>query len=139
MAKTYSLANGVDARDVTTTGHLDADIDIGELVGAEEEDGLVKLRTEDLRGEQLQGSAVDPDEALASHTACDGCSEIRVSDSVLSVILIDFLTSKTREILLTGGILLLAENLDCLGRHFEFAGPGKITTYRFVRRGYWNF
>ena len=64
---------------MTTTGDADADIDLGELVGAEEEDGLVELRPEDLGGEELERLAVDPDQALALHTARDGC-EVVVSD-----------------------------------------------------------
>lgn len=58
---------------MTTTGNPDADIDLSELVGAEEEDGLVELSPEDLGGEQLERLAVDLDQALALHTARDGC------------------------------------------------------------------
>ena len=64
---TYRLANGVDARDVTTTGNLDADIDIGELVNAQEEDGLVQLGAEDIGAEKLEGSAVDLDHATSGN------------------------------------------------------------------------
>jgi len=62
---------------VTTTGDADADIDLSKLVGAEEEDGLVELRPEDLGGEQLERLAVDTDQALALHTARDGCDTVR--------------------------------------------------------------
>ena len=74
--ETYSLAHGVDLRSVTTTGDADADVDLGELIGAEEEDGLVELRAEDLGGEQLERLAVDTDQALALHTARDGCETV---------------------------------------------------------------
>lgn len=74
---TYSLARRVDLRSVTTTGNADTDVHLGELVGAEDEDGLVKLRPEDLGGKQLERLAVDPDQALALHTARDGCEIVR--------------------------------------------------------------
>lgn len=56
---------------MTTTGDLEADVDLGELVGAEEKDGLVELGPEDLGGVELKGNTVDLDEALALHTAGD--------------------------------------------------------------------
>ena len=37
------LADGVDLRGVTTTGDADADVDTGELVSADDQDGLVDL------------------------------------------------------------------------------------------------
>lgn len=37
------LADGVDLRDVTTARHSDTDVDTGELVEADEEDGFVDL------------------------------------------------------------------------------------------------
>ena len=37
------LADGVDLRGVTTTGNADADVDTGELVSADDQDGLVDL------------------------------------------------------------------------------------------------
>lgn len=42
-----SLADGVDLAGVATTGHANADVDFGEALEAEEEDGLVDL--EELR------------------------------------------------------------------------------------------
>jgi len=41
-----SLADGVDLRSLTTTGDADTDVDVGELVEANNEDGLVDLREE---------------------------------------------------------------------------------------------
>ena len=38
-----SLADGVDLRGVTTTGDADADVEVGELVKADNEEGLVDL------------------------------------------------------------------------------------------------
>lgn len=62
---------------MTTTSDPDADIDFGKLVGAENEDGLVELRPEDFWGKELEGLAVDPDQALAGHAARDGCESVR--------------------------------------------------------------
>ena len=76
VRKTYSLADGVDTGDVTTTGNLDADIDVAELISAQDEDGLVDLGPEDLRGEELDGNAVDLDQALALDATSDGCDSI---------------------------------------------------------------
>lgn len=39
------LANGVDLRGVTTTGDADTDVDTGELVDADDQEGLVDLWT----------------------------------------------------------------------------------------------
>lgn len=39
------LADGVDLRGVTTTGDADADVDTGELVNADDQEGLVDLWT----------------------------------------------------------------------------------------------
>lgn len=38
------LTDGVDLRGVTTTGDADTDVDVGELVEADDEEGLVDLR-----------------------------------------------------------------------------------------------
>lgn len=37
------LTDGVDLRSLTTTGDADTDVDVGELVEADNEDGLVDL------------------------------------------------------------------------------------------------
>ena len=73
---THGLAHGVDLRDLTSTLHADADVDGGELIDTEKEDGLVELGPENLGGEELDGGAVHPDEALAGHHARDGCKQI---------------------------------------------------------------
>ena len=84
------LADGVDLRGVTTTGNADADVDTGELVSADDQDGLVDLllldysppfpfvlvdsctgicvsylEAEDLRLDQREGLAVDLNKTLA--------------------------------------------------------------------------
>lgn len=50
---------------LATTGNADADIDVGELVKAEDQERLVNLETEDLRLDQAEGLAVDLDQASA--------------------------------------------------------------------------
>lgn len=74
--KTYSLAHGINLRSMTTTGDLDTNIDVGELIVADDENGLVELSPEDLGGEELDGLAVDLDQAPALHSASDGCDDI---------------------------------------------------------------
>ena len=78
------LADGVDLRGVTTTGDADTDVDTGEFVGSNDQDGLVDLvlsimcpfffpggsllsylEAEDLRLDQTQRLAVNLDEALS--------------------------------------------------------------------------
>lgn len=114
---------------MTTTGNLDPDVDLGELINAQEEDGLVQLRAENLGSEELEGGAVDSDQALAGHRSGNGCrsrnivSNFGVQLSRKDVIFAH--PAKFRQLTeihleyLTGGILLLAENLYCLSRHFE--------------------
>jgi hypothetical protein len=58
------LANGVDLGNVTTTGNADADVDVGELLGAEDGDGLEQLSAEELGDNVGKGDAVDLDHAL---------------------------------------------------------------------------
>jgi len=60
------LTDGVDLGGVATAGDADADVEVGELVEADDEEGLVDLEAEDLRLNELQRTAVDLDEALAS-------------------------------------------------------------------------
>lgn len=84
------LADGVDLRGVTTTGDADTDVDTGELVGTNNQEGLVDLfiilleacpplrlhfffsavvaaylEAEDLRLDQREGLAINLDKTLA--------------------------------------------------------------------------
>lgn len=61
---------------MTATGDPDTDVDPGELFGPQNQDGLVQLRSEDLGRKQLERLAVDLDQALALHTARDGCDPV---------------------------------------------------------------
>jgi hypothetical protein len=46
------LAEGVELRDVTTTLHAETDVDVGKLLRAEDEDGLVDLVPEGSAGDR---------------------------------------------------------------------------------------
>ena len=50
---------------MTTTLDADADIQVGELLGAEQEHGLEDLHAEGLRLHQVDGVAVDAQDTLA--------------------------------------------------------------------------
>ncbi|CAL5385889.1 unnamed protein product [Camellia sinensis] len=67
-----ALADGVDLGGVATALNADAHVDAGEALAAEEEDGLVGLVAEDLRLHQLDGAAVDLDQATATLAVGDG-------------------------------------------------------------------
>jgi hypothetical protein len=49
------LSQGVHLGDVTTTGHSETDVDVGELVGADGQDGLVDLVSKDGAGGDVSG------------------------------------------------------------------------------------
>ena len=59
------LADGVYLGSVSTTLDADTDVDGGKAVLTRDEDGLVDLEAEDLRLEEVDGGAVDVDEATA--------------------------------------------------------------------------
>lgn len=59
------LSDGVDLRSVTTTGDTDTDVEAGELVKTNDEQGLVDLGSENGRLDQLERSAIDLDQTLS--------------------------------------------------------------------------
>ena len=59
------LADGVNLRSVSTTLDADADVDSTESILAGNQNGLVDLEPEDLRLEEVDGGAVNVDEATA--------------------------------------------------------------------------
>ena len=77
----------VDLGGLTTTTDTDADINVGETLLAEEEDGLEDLQAEDLRLDQLQRDTVNTDHALSGLAVSDGGGrflhhgKIRVKDT----------------------------------------------------------
>ena len=72
-----SLADGVDLGGVSTTLDADADVNGTEGILAGDQNGLVDLEAEDLRLEQVDGRAVDVDEAATL---------LRVGDSSRSLL-----------------------------------------------------
>lgn len=60
-----SLSDGVDLGHVSTTVDLDSDVNVGELVEANSEEGLVDLESEDSGLDEGDGGTVELDEALA--------------------------------------------------------------------------
>jgi len=62
----------IDLRSVTTSVRADADINAGEPLGAEEENGLPHLKAEGLGLDEVEGNTVDLDETLALLGVGDG-------------------------------------------------------------------
>jgi len=59
------LTDGVDLRCLTTTGNSDTDIDTGESLETDDEEGFVDLESQDLRLDQVQWLSVDLDKSLS--------------------------------------------------------------------------
>jgi hypothetical protein len=59
------LSDGIDLGCVTTTGDSDADIDVGELVKTNNEEGFVDLESQDLWLDEVEGLSVNLDESLS--------------------------------------------------------------------------
>jgi hypothetical protein len=59
-----SLTDGVHLRGVTTAGDAHADVDVGELLEADDQERLVDLEPQDLGLDEVQRLAVDLDETL---------------------------------------------------------------------------
>ena len=60
------MTDGIHLGSVTTTIDTDTDIDVGELVKPDNEEGLVDLESEDLWLHEGKGRSVDLDETTAS-------------------------------------------------------------------------
>lgn len=61
-----SLTDGVDLGSVTSSGDADTDVDVGELVETDDEEGLVDLEAEDLGLDKVDGGSVNLDESTTS-------------------------------------------------------------------------
>ncbi len=59
------LTDGVDLRCVSTTGDSDADIDVGEFLETDDQEGFVDLESKDLRLDEVERFSIDLDEALS--------------------------------------------------------------------------
>jgi hypothetical protein len=60
------LTDGVDLRCVSTTSNSDADIDVGELLETDDQEGFVDLESKDLGLDEVEGLSVNFDQALSS-------------------------------------------------------------------------
>jgi hypothetical protein len=59
------LTNGVNLGCVSTTGNSDADVDVGELVETNDQEGLVDLESQDLWLDEVERLSVDLNESLS--------------------------------------------------------------------------
>jgi hypothetical protein len=67
-----SLTDSIDLGSVSTTLDADADVDVGELVRANAEDGLVDLELQDIGLNELNGGTVEADETLTGLAVSNG-------------------------------------------------------------------
>ena len=58
------LTDGIDLRCVSTTGHPDADINVGKLVETNDQEGFVDLEPQNLGLDEVEGLSVDLDESF---------------------------------------------------------------------------
>ena len=59
------LTDGIDLRCVSTTSNSDADIDTGELVETDDQEGFVDLKSQDLGLDEVERLSVDLNESLS--------------------------------------------------------------------------
>ena len=59
------MSDGVDLGCVSTTGDSDADIDVGEFVKTDDEEGFVDLESQDLWLDEVKWFSVDLNESLS--------------------------------------------------------------------------
>lgn len=77
-----SLSDGVDLRDVTTTGDLDSDVNALELVQASQNQWLVNLESQDFWLNQGDWGTVDLDQTLTGLDVGDGSSGLLLTKSL---------------------------------------------------------
>lgn len=77
-----SLSDGVDLRDVTTTGDSNSDVDVGELVQTGQQQWLVDLESQDLWLNQSDWGTVDLDQTLTGLNVGDGSSRLLLTESL---------------------------------------------------------
>ena len=94
---------------MTTAGDADANVHVGELVNADDEEGLVELGAEDLGAVEGERTTVDLDEALAVADGLRDGYPTRKSQKINSPAASQ---SSRRSLALTRGVLLLAEALN---------------------------
>lgn len=77
-----SLSDGVDLRDVTTTGDSNSDVDVGKLVQTGQQQWLVNLESQDLWLNQSDWGTVDLDQTLTGLNVGDGSSRLLLTESL---------------------------------------------------------
>ena len=60
------LTDGVDLRCVSTASNSDADIDVGELLETDNQEGFIDLESKDFGLDEVEGLSVNFDQALSS-------------------------------------------------------------------------
>ena len=60
------LTDGIDLGSVSTTSNSDTDVDVGELVEANDQEGFVDLESQDLGLDEVERLSVDLDQSLTS-------------------------------------------------------------------------
>ncbi len=60
------LTDGVDLRCVSTASNSDADIDVGELLETDDQEGFVDLESKNFGLDEVEGLSVNFDQALSS-------------------------------------------------------------------------
>lgn len=139
-----SLSDGVDLGSMSTTGNPDSDIDVGELVETNNEEGFVDLESQDLGLDQVERLSVDLDESLTSlipscqffvlaqivfpSSSCSNNSYLAVGDGrSCSQFCQHFCCIGEQRLLLT--CLLLAEALYTLGGRSHVCGVRECCRY----------
>jgi len=76
------LTDGEDLGGGTTTTDADTDVQLDELVGSEEEDGLIDLHAEGGGFQKLKGFSVDTDETLTVSDVGDSGGVLLASEAL---------------------------------------------------------
>lgn len=106
------LSDSVHLGNVSTTLDANPDVNGGEFVFADDEDGLVDLIAEDLRPDEVDGGAVNTDETAALASVGDsggGLSDLQKVS--MGRVPTRFKRDRSN--------LLFTECLNCVNRHFE--------------------
>jgi len=85
-----SLSDSVHLRDVTTTGDLDSDVDVLELVQASQSQWLVNLETQDLWLHQGDWRTVNLDQTLTGLNVGNGSSGLLLTKSLERLVFCEF-------------------------------------------------
>lgn len=78
-----SLSDGVDLRDVTTTGDSNSDVDLSELVQTNQQQWFVNLESQDFWFNQSDWGTVDLNQTLTGLNVGNGSSRLLLTKSLL--------------------------------------------------------